>query len=88
MEHLEGETLAARLLRGALPVAQALPIAVEIAEALDLAHRGLLVHRDLKPANIMLTRSGAKPMDFGLAKEVHDDLPEDSEVPTRQKELT
>src|SRR6267143_5060399 len=64
MEYLEGETLAARLLKGPLPPDQVLMIAVEIADALDKAHRHGIVHRDLKPGNIMLTKSGAKLMDF------------------------
>jgi eukaryotic-like serine/threonine-protein kinase len=68
MEFLDGETLAARLTKGALPTAELLTIAVQIADALDKAHRQGLVHRDLKPGNIMLTKSGAKLMDFGLAK--------------------
>jgi serine/threonine protein kinase len=70
MEHLEGETLAARLARreGPLPLDQVLRIAGEIADALDKAHRAGIVHRDLKPANIMLTRTGSKLLDFGLAK--------------------
>jgi Tol biopolymer transport system component len=68
MEYLEGETLAARLSRGALPLEQALQYAVGIADALDKAHRAGVVHRDVKPANIVLTRSGAKLLDFGLAK--------------------
>ncbi len=68
MEYLEGETLADRLRKGALPLEPALKIASEIAEALDKAHRQGIVHRDLKPGNIMLTKSGAKLMDFGLAK--------------------
>ncbi len=68
MEFLEGETLAERLKRGALPVEQVQKVGVQIAEALDQAHRQGLVHRDLKPGNIMLTPSGAKLMDFGLAK--------------------
>ena len=69
MEYLEGETLASRLRRGGrLPIDQALRYAIEIADALDHAHRCGLVHRDLKPSNIMLTRSGAKLLDFGLAK--------------------
>ena len=68
MELLEGETLADRLHRGALPLPEALKIGIEIAEALDKAHRRGIVHRDLKPANIMLARNGPKLMDFGLAK--------------------
>jgi len=68
MELLEGETLAGRLTRGALPVDQLLQLGVEIGDALDKAHRRGIVHRDLKPANIMLTRSGAKLLDFGVAK--------------------
>src|SRR5262245_45418282 len=68
MEHLEGETLASRLRRGALPLDQTLRTAIEIADALDKAHGSGIVHRDLKPANIMLTSSGAKLLDFGLAK--------------------
>jgi eukaryotic-like serine/threonine-protein kinase len=69
MEHLEGETLAQRLTKGALPCDQVLKLSSEIAAALDKAHRSGIVHRDLKPANIMLTKSGAKLMDFGLAKQ-------------------
>ncbi len=68
MEYLEGQTLAARLEKGALPLDQVLKIGIEIAKALDRAHRQGIVHRDLKPANIMLTKAGAKLMDFGLAQ--------------------
>src|SRR5487761_894879 len=68
MEYLEGETLAKRLEKGALATAELLRIAIEIADALDKAHREGILHRDLKPSNIMLTESGAKLMDFGLAK--------------------
>jgi predicted Ser/Thr protein kinase len=68
MEFLEGETLAARLARGAVPLPDALKIATEIASALDRAHRQGIVHRDLKPGNVMLTKTGAKLLDFGLAK--------------------
>jgi serine/threonine protein kinase len=68
MEFLEGETLAARLRKGPLPLPEVLKIAITIAEALTVAHRQGIVHRDLKPGNIMLTRAGAKLMDFGLAK--------------------
>jgi Tol biopolymer transport system component len=68
MEFLEGETLADRLARGPLPADQVLKIGAEICDGLDKAHRCGVVHRDLKPGNIMLTKSGAKLMDFGLAK--------------------
>lgn len=68
MEYLEGETLAARLARGALPLVDVLRYGIEVAAALDAAHRKGLVHRDLKPGNIMITPSGAKVLDFGLAK--------------------
>jgi Tol biopolymer transport system component len=70
MELLEGETLAARLERGALPTAEVLRLGGQIADALDRAHRQGLIHRDLKPGNIMLTRQGAKLLDFGLARPV------------------
>ena len=68
MEYLEGETLAGRLKKGALPLDVALRYAIEIAEALDQAHRHGVVHRDLKPGNLMLTKTGTKLLDFGLAK--------------------
>jgi eukaryotic-like serine/threonine-protein kinase len=68
MEYLEGESLADRLARGALPLEQLLKIAIEIADALEKAHRMGIIHRDLKPGNIMLTKGGAKLLDFGLAK--------------------
>jgi len=68
LEHLEGETLAERLKRGALPFASALEYAIQIADALGAAHLRGVVHRDLKPANVMLTREGVKLLDFGLAK--------------------
>ncbi len=68
MEYLEGETLAARLTKGPLPLDQVLRYATEIADALDKAHRAGIVHRDLKPGNVMLTKAGAKLLDFGLAK--------------------
>jgi eukaryotic-like serine/threonine-protein kinase len=68
MELLQGDTLAQRLERGALPLPQALEIAVQIAEGLDAAHKRGIVHRDLKPGNVVLTRTGATLLDFGLAK--------------------
>lgn len=68
MEYLEGESLADRLTRGPLPLAEVLRVGVQIAHALDKAHRAGIVHRDLKPGNIMLTKSGAKLLDFGLAR--------------------
>jgi Tol biopolymer transport system component/predicted Ser/Thr protein kinase len=68
MQFLEGETLENALKRGALPLDHALKTAMEIASALDAAHRAGIVHRDLKPGNIILTKGGAKLLDFGLAK--------------------
>lgn len=68
MEYLDGETLSTRLERGPLPLDQALRASIEIVEALDTAHRHGIVHRDLKPGNIMLTKSGVKLLDFGLAR--------------------
>ena len=70
MECVEGETLAKRLEKGPLPLEQVLKYGAQIADALDKAHRSGVVHRDLKPGNIMLTASGAKLLDFGLAKPV------------------
>ncbi|HEY3204694.1 MAG TPA: protein kinase [Thermoanaerobaculia bacterium] len=70
MEYLEGETLSERLVKGPLPLEQTLRYGVEIADALDKAHRQAIVHRDLKPGNVMLTKSGVKLLDFGLAKAI------------------
>jgi Tol biopolymer transport system component len=72
MELVEGETLAARLKRGRLPLSLAIRFGAQIAEALAVAHTKGIVHRDLKPANIMITKSGIKVLDFGLAKSVVD----------------
>ena len=80
MEYLEGETLADRLLKGSLPLEQTLRFGMQIADALDKAHRQGIVHRDLKPGNVMLTKTGVKLLDFGLAKAV---APE-----TKQSSLT
>jgi eukaryotic-like serine/threonine-protein kinase len=68
MQYLEGESLAARLTRGPLALPDALKVGTEIAGALDAAHRRGIVHRDLKPGNVMITRTGARLLDFGLAK--------------------
>ena len=89
LEHLEGETLAERLAKGALGSDELLAIAIPIADALDKAHRKGLVHRDLKPANIMLTKSGAKLLDFGLARATGlGDTGNDSRSPTMSRSLT
>jgi eukaryotic-like serine/threonine-protein kinase len=90
MEFLEGETLAERLKKGALPVEQALRFAIEIADALDKAHRKGITHRDLKPGNIMLTKSGAKLLDFGLAKLREEGAPASplSQLPTINEPIT
>src|SRR5215469_6767657 len=68
MEYLEGETLAQRLMKGVLAIPELLKIAIDILDGLEQAHRAGVVHRDLKPGNVMLTRTGAKLLDFGLAK--------------------
>lgn len=86
VEFLEGQTLADRLQKGALPLDQALAIAIQIADALDAAHRAGIVHRDLKPANVMLTKAGAKLLDFGIARMT---VPATSQtLPTMQGTLT
>jgi len=89
MEYIEGETLASRLERGALPLERALQIGVQIADGLDKAHRRGIVHRDLKPGNIMLTKDGAKLLDFGLAKlRAPDTFVAESALATEDKPLT
>jgi Tol biopolymer transport system component len=90
MEYLEGETLAQRLLKGPLPIERILQYAIEIADALDKAHRKGVTHRDLKPGNIMLTKSGSKLLDFGLAKLRQDAAPATprSQLPTAKDAIT
>src|ERR1700756_3217453 len=68
LEYLEGKTLADRLANGPLPISEVLKIGSDIALALETAHRNGIVHRDLKPANVMLSKTGTKLLDFGLAK--------------------
>src|SRR5687767_1150774 len=86
MELLEGESLADRLLRGPLPLADVLRYGAQIAHALDRAHRAGVIHRDLKPGNVVVTRAGAKLLDFGLAKTAAaDSRPDDA---TQHKPLT
>ena len=84
MEYLEGETLAQRLQKGPLPIQQVLQYAIEIADALDKAHRKGITHRDLKPGNVMMTKTGTKLLDFGLAKLKQEAAPAipDSQLPT------
>jgi serine/threonine protein kinase len=90
MEYLEGETLAQRLVKGPLPLEQVLQYGIEIADALDKAHRKGITHRDLKPGNIMLTKSGTKLLDFGLAKLAQEAAPStpDSQLPTMKSVVT
>ncbi len=92
MEYLEGESLAERLLRGPLPLDQVLVVGQQVADALDAAHRRGVVHRYLKPSNVMLTRAGAKLLDFGLAKSVDRgpaaSADADVDVETRSRHLT
>jgi serine/threonine protein kinase len=91
MEYVEGETIEQRLRKGPLPLEQVLQYAIEIADALDKAHRKGVTHRDLKPGNIMLTKSGTKLLDFGLAKLKQEVAPANaqlSQLPTANEPLT
>src|SRR5438105_280798 len=86
MEYLDGETLTSRLKKGPLPLHQVLQYAIQIADGIAQAHRHGVIHRDLKPGNIMLTKAGAKVLDFGLAKIRASDSPSRASGP--QKPLT
>jgi Tol biopolymer transport system component len=88
MELLEGELLNERIARGPLRIADVLRYGAEIAAALHLAHRAGIVHRDLKPANVMVTKSGAKLLDFGLAKSLHLPVRPDDATPSRPVPIT
>jgi eukaryotic-like serine/threonine-protein kinase len=91
MEYLEGETLAARIQKGPLALDEALRYGTQIADALEKAHREGVVHRDLKPGNVMITPSGAKLLDFGLAKHAGSRGAPDSSLsalPTEAQPLT
>src|SRR5271169_862368 len=91
MEYIEGETLAQRLVKGPLPIQQVMQYAIEIADALDKAHRKGITHRDLKPGNVMITKSGTKLLDFGLAKLKQEATPANvslSDLPTAKDPLT
>ena len=89
MEYIEGETLAERIARGAIPLEEAIEIGLRVADALDKAHRNEIVHRDVKPGNIILTKSGPKLLDFGLAKRgVNASGESDASAVTEQKPLT
>ncbi|HXI02301.1 MAG TPA: serine/threonine-protein kinase, partial [Candidatus Saccharimonadales bacterium] len=90
MERIDGESLASRLGGGALPMDEVLRYGVQMADALATAHRHGIVHRDLKPGNVMLTKSGVKLLDFGLARMIEPQAEEvaTTQMPTRAKPLT
>ncbi len=88
MEYLEGETLAERIARGPIPIEDALAIGIQITSALEKAHKHAIVHRDLKPGNVILTPTGAKLLDFGLAKPQSSILSPQSSFATEQRSLT
>src|SRR5687768_16238215 len=88
MEYVDGETLSARLGRGALPVGEAIACARDVAAAVAAAHRRNVIHRDLKPSNIMLTKSGAKLLDFGLAKLHKSTEIVVDEMPTKTRDIS
>lgn len=88
MELIDGESLADKLQRGPLPIEQVLRYGAQIATALDAAHRQGVIHRDLKPGNVMITKSGAKLLDFGLAKATNSAFGEHSVLPTQHKPIT
>ncbi len=90
MELLEGESLADRLLKGPLPLDQVVKFGAQVADALDAAHKQGIVHRDLKPGNVMLTKAGAKLLDFGLARSGAGigALADSTALPTEAKPLT
>jgi eukaryotic-like serine/threonine-protein kinase len=90
MELIEGESLADRIQKGPLPLEQVLRIGAQVADALDRAHTQGVVHRDLKPGNVMLAKSGAKLLDFGLARSSAESAPLQgmTEMPTQAKPLT
>jgi eukaryotic-like serine/threonine-protein kinase len=89
LEYLEGENLAIRLQRRPLPTNELLQYAIQIADALDKAHKRGIIHRDLKPGNIILTKSGAKLLDFGLAKSsLGQNIVSNTQLPTESQPLT
>jgi eukaryotic-like serine/threonine-protein kinase len=88
MEYVEGETLASRLARTEIPLDQALTYGIQIAEALERAHRQGIIHGDLKPGNVMLTQTGTKLLDFGLARQLPAAAPHASDTLTRALPLS